>query len=420
MGIGVRAWKDGFELFWNGSLVARHSSAHPCVWMDPAPRQEGYTWKSAGPAFALESAPDRAAIAFPGFARLRLEDEGQALKITFVPPEGGLSAAGTEAAPGLRLRLNFGFPGGAFGLAPSSVYDQSGRWVPFRTPSSAGSSRDPAPEKASVALYPRVFSRSGAWIAIDGGGKGSLRVDAVSLEVRSARPWERLYLGKADAAWKSMAALDARRGGGETCADGVSDADPVMALRKLLSYSFCAETVSALGSPGEPRLGETGSDRFRFIAETGPFGLEFDCAPDPPLGEGRGQSAEERLRLRARLIHAAIQPYREDFLRTRRALGLPYWAHPGIRFPEDTGLWARSDQIMAGNDIFLAPSLSAGQRSRELLLPRGRWVHLWTSREYPGGETVVDSPLGNPAVFWREASPFALHFEEIRKAATRL
>ncbi|HEY9055153.1 MAG TPA: hypothetical protein VIO60_10080, partial [Rectinemataceae bacterium] len=261
------------------------------------------------------------------------------------------------------------------------------------------------------------------------------KADAQSCEVRTIRPWDSIHLGKADKAWKSMRTLSERLGPRKGCEEQVDDEDSRIAVIKLLSYSFCAETILALCRPGEARLGALGPDRFRYVVETGPFALEYeDGREDDGLanariddggsgfrhGHAKGLAAEGRLRMRALMIHAALQPYREGFSRGCGADGLPYWTHPGIRYCEETGLWSRSDQIMAGEDIFIAPTLGAAQKTRELLLPRGRWVHLWTSRTYPEGRTVVDTPLGNPAVFWREESAFSALFEDIRKAATRL
>ena len=46
--------------------------------------------------------------------------------------------------------------------------------------------------------------------------------------------------------------------------------------------------------------------------------------------------------------------------------------------------------------------------TRRVYLPAGRWVHLWTGEVFGdidmGGWVEVDAPVGEPAVFYAEAS----------------
>ncbi|HEY9054561.1 MAG TPA: hypothetical protein VIO60_07055, partial [Rectinemataceae bacterium] len=167
MAIGVSAWRDGFELFWDGRMLMRHASSRPWVWMDRAPEPGRKAWRSAGPAFALESTPEKALIAFPGFCRLAFEDEKDTLRLSFSPPEGFRSPSRPESLPSLRLRLAFGFPLGAYGFAPSTAFDLKGRWLRFRNPGFSAKAAEP-----SVAAYPRLFSPDGSWLAVRGGGEG--------------------------------------------------------------------------------------------------------------------------------------------------------------------------------------------------------------------------------------------------------
>jgi len=56
----------------------------------------------------------------------------------------------------------------------------------------------------------------------------------------------------------------------------------------------------------------------------------------------------------------------------------------------------------------VAPVLDPGERSVELYLPAGRWVHLWSGESYgspaAGDWVEVEAPIGEPAVFYEAGS----------------
>ena len=57
-------------------------------------------------------------------------------------------------------------------------------------------------------------------------------------------------------------------------------------------------------------------------------------------------------------------------------------------------LYAIDDQFFIGNDILIAPVTEAGARQREVYLPEGAWVNMWTKERFFGGHTVLcDAPL---------------------------
>ena len=61
---------------------------------------------------------------------------------------------------------------------------------------------------------------------------------------------------------------------------------------------------------------------------------------------------------------------------------------------DKTELYAIDDQFYLGEHILIAPVTEAGAISREVYLPQGTWVNMWTKERFDGGQTVVcDAPL---------------------------
>ena len=62
-------------------------------------------------------------------------------------------------------------------------------------------------------------------------------------------------------------------------------------------------------------------------------------------------------------------------------------------------------EYLLGRDLLVAPVLTQGASGRKVYLPDDRWVHLFTGKEYGGGEFEIDAPIGKPPVFIRKESP---------------
>jgi alpha-glucosidase len=87
---------------------------------------------------------------------------------------------------------------------------------------------------------------------------------------------------------------------------------------------------------------------------------------------------------------------------------LPVVRHPFIHYPDDPEVCGLEHQFMVGPDLMVAPVLDPDQRTVEVYLPAGLWVHLWSGEEYGSAERgvyeTVQAPTGKPAVFFREGS----------------
>jgi alpha-glucosidase len=129
-------------------------------------------------------------------------------------------------------------------------------------------------------------------------------------------------------------------------------------------------------------------------------------------------SDEETLRHFSRFakVYAAWKPYRMELVREAAETGLPVVRHPFVRYPHDPEVYGLDEQFMVGSEFMVAPVLDPGEETVEIYLPAGRWVHVWSGREYGSPERgvyeTVDAPIGEPAVFYREGSEAGRHFQE--------
>ena len=119
-------------------------------------------------------------------------------------------------------------------------------------------------------------------------------------------------------------------------------------------------------------------------------------------------------------VYAAWKPYRGELVREAAETGLPVVRHPLIHYPNDPEVFGLEYQFMVGSELMVAPVLDPGERSVEVYLPAGRWVHLWSGRDYgsPGAgvKATVGAPVGEPAVFYRKGSSVGEDFrDELRR-----
>ena len=187
--------------------------------------------------------------------------------------------------------------------------------------------------------------------------------------------------------------------------------------RAVLSLAFSGE-----GQVFLPIEGVEGTD---LGAELGPTAYPFEVATFGPLfvvsaSLALNDAMEARRFIAAAELYGMLAPYREHYCEEWVEKGLPVLGHPALHFQDDDSLWKFDDQYMFGHDMLIAPTPEGGSRTRRLYLPDDEWIHLWTSRHYRKGLTVVDAPEGKPAVFYRSQSVFAPLFDALRQKATRL
>jgi sulfoquinovosidase len=106
-------------------------------------------------------------------------------------------------------------------------------------------------------------------------------------------------------------------------------------------------------------------------------------------------------------VHAALAPWVRHLCDEAVVTGLPAQRALFLHYPDDRETFAIQDQYLYGADLMVAPVTDEGAVMRDVYLPEGEWVHVWTGQRFGAGWCEVDAPIGSPPVFWREGSKFA-------------
>jgi alpha-glucosidase len=126
-------------------------------------------------------------------------------------------------------------------------------------------------------------------------------------------------------------------------------------------------------------------------------------APDKEpwaYGEEWTSVNRETIGLRYRLL-----PYLYTAMHQAATGGSPPLRPMYYAYPHDERFRAEERQFMCGDDLLVAPVLSAGARIRDVHLPGGTWYDFWTGTCFQGGTTItLDAPPGRIPVLARAGS----------------
>jgi alpha-glucosidase (family GH31 glycosyl hydrolase) len=110
------------------------------------------------------------------------------------------------------------------------------------------------------------------------------------------------------------------------------------------------------------------------------------------------------------LLHERLVPYVRAAAATAARTGLPVVRPLLLTDPGDERGWTLSDQYGYGPALWVAPVLEDGAREREVALPRGDWIDLWSGELYEGGrELLAPAPLERIPVYARSGSIVVTH-----------
>jgi alpha-glucosidase len=123
---------------------------------------------------------------------------------------------------------------------------------------------------------------------------------------------------------------------------------------------------------------------------------------------------DETLRLHARMskVYKKLSPYIKALVKENYFDGVPVMRPLFMHYDEEK-CFTESYQYLLGKDILVAPVLKEGVTEWTAYLPDDEWVHIWTGKEFNGGLHKVESPIGNPPVFYRKASRYAHIFRDL-------
>jgi alpha-glucosidase (family GH31 glycosyl hydrolase) len=107
-------------------------------------------------------------------------------------------------------------------------------------------------------------------------------------------------------------------------------------------------------------------------------------------------------KLRMRLLD-----YIYEEARVLSEAGLPLMRYPALEFPEARDFLSRDRySYLFARDLLVCPVLEKGASAREVYLPPGEWVDLWSGSHFEGSRVIVaPAPLELIPVFVRADSP---------------
>ncbi len=153
--------------------------------------------------------------------------------------------------------------------------------------------------------------------------------------------------------------------------------------------------------------------------------LEFACFT-PVMRTHEGNRPDSNVQLydspgllafaaRLTAVHDALLPYLKHCVEENAAHGLPVMRPLFFEAPEEACAWSHLlHSYLLGGDMLVAPVVEPGAETREVWLPEGDWVHLWSGEHFAPGRHSVAAPAGKPPVFWRAGSDFAPLFTRLR------
>ena len=139
---------------------------------------------------------------------------------------------------------------------------------------------------------------------------------------------------------------------------GFVTASPEDIYRRWLPFGFLSSHTRAHGAPPtEPWLiSESFTDAFRACAE----------------------------------MKYKLMPYIWEQAKECSKLGLPMVRALLVEFPHDQGAWYVEDEYMFGSKMLVAPLLESGN-SRNVYLPKGKWIDYQTGKVYEGGYQTIEA-----------------------------
>ena len=114
-------------------------------------------------------------------------------------------------------------------------------------------------------------------------------------------------------------------------------------------------------------------------------------------------------------VYSSLSFYRKTLMKESFKNGFPIIRHPFLHYPNDKNILnLENEQFMLGSEFMICPVLNENSDEVNCYLPKGNWVHLWTSEEYnlnqKGNDIIIQSPIGMPAVFYKKNSEIADRF----------
>lgn len=104
-------------------------------------------------------------------------------------------------------------------------------------------------------------------------------------------------------------------------------------------------------------------------------------------------------------VHRRLEPELQAAAARAAETSAPLVRHLVLDYAADPESRATHDEYLLGEQLLVAPVVTAGATSRAVYFPPGHdWYHVFTGAKYAGGSRAdVSAPIGTPAVFSRDA-----------------
>lgn len=107
-------------------------------------------------------------------------------------------------------------------------------------------------------------------------------------------------------------------------------------------------------------------------------------------------------------IYKVLKDYRKEFMKDAKEKGISLIRPLFFEYEDDYDSYSIDYQYMLGSDILVAPVWKENCDNWEVYLPKDNWIHLWTDKEYLGGQNInIESPIGKIPVFFKKASKYS-------------
>lgn len=88
-------------------------------------------------------------------------------------------------------------------------------------------------------------------------------------------------------------------------------------------------------------------------------------------------------------LRMAMLPYIMEEAAKSAETGVPLMRALWVEFPDDDEAGSIYDQYLFGDDFLVAPIVEEGAREREVYVPKGNWINLFTDQEFTGEQWVT-------------------------------
>ncbi len=104
-------------------------------------------------------------------------------------------------------------------------------------------------------------------------------------------------------------------------------------------------------------------------------------------------------------LHNDLIPYLRAYAARASRDGTPPTQALALAFPDDPGSQMDGDAYLLGDDLYVAPVVTAGATDRRVHVPPGAWVHWFTNAVYEGpSDVTVEAPIGRPVLLVRRGA----------------